>query len=70
MQISNGTFNETPLDIIANEYHGIVLLKHSLERNGKRIEYRTSHIWTMRNGKLVVWEDYPGSEAEFANAWS
>jgi ketosteroid isomerase-like protein len=70
MQMSNGTFRETPVDIIANDNHGVVLLIHSLERKGKRIEYRTSHLWTIRNGKFVAWEEYPGSEEEFKQAWS
>jgi ketosteroid isomerase-like protein len=43
---------------------------NSLERNGKQIEYRTSHRWTIRNGKFIAWEEYPGSEAEFNGAWS
>jgi ketosteroid isomerase-like protein len=70
MQMSNGTFRESPVDIIANDNHGVVLLIHSLERNGKRIEYRTSHRWTICNGKFVAWEEYPGSEEEFNKAWS
>jgi ketosteroid isomerase-like protein len=70
MQMSNGTFRETPVDIIANDYHGVVLLIHSLERNGNHIEYRTSHRWTIRNGKFISWEEYPGSEEEFNKAWS
>lgn len=70
MEISNGTFEETVFDIIANDYHGIVLLDHALERNGKRIEYRTTHRYQIRNGKFVSWEEYPGSEAEFNEAWA
>jgi ketosteroid isomerase-like protein len=70
MRISNGTFKEEVVDIIANDSHGVVLLKHSLEHNGKHIEYRTGHLWTIRNGKFVGWEEYPGSEEEFNRAWS
>lgn len=70
MEIAKGTFKETVIDIIANDYHGIVLLNHSLERTGKRIEYRTAHRWKIRNAKFVRWEEYPGSESEFNEAWS
>jgi ketosteroid isomerase-like protein len=70
MEIAQGAFRETVVDIIANDYHGIVLLNHSLERNGKRIEYRTTHRYMIRDGKFVGWEEYPGSESEFNEAWS
>jgi len=70
MEIANGTFKETAIDIIANDYHGIVLLNHSLERNGKLIEYRTTHRYKIHNGKFVSWEEYPGSESEFNEAWA
>jgi ketosteroid isomerase-like protein len=70
MEMSNGTFRETPVDIIANDYHGVVLLIHTLKRNGKKIQYRTSHRWTIRNGKFIAWEEYPGSEEELNKAWS
>jgi ketosteroid isomerase-like protein len=70
MEIANGTFKETVIDIIANDYRGVVLLKHSLERNGEHIEYRTTHRYQISNGKFISWEEYPGSEAEFNQAWS
>ena len=70
MEISNGTFEETVVDIIANDHHGIVLLNHSLKRNGKRIEYRTTHRYQIKNGKFASWEEYPGSEVEFNEAWA
>ncbi len=70
MEMSNGSFRETPVDFVANDNHGVVLLIHSLERNGRQIEYRTCHRWTIRNGKFVAWEEYPGSEEEFNKAWS
>ena len=54
MQMSEGKFRESPVDIIANDSHSVVLLIHSLGRNGKRIEYRTGHRWTIRNGKFVA----------------
>ena len=70
MEIAKGTFRETVVDIIANDYHGVVLLNHSLERNGKLIEYRTTHRYKIRDGKFISWEEYPGSESEYNDAWS
>ena len=70
MQISGGTFGERPVDIIANDDHGVVILEHWLERDGKRIEYRTDHIWGIKDGKFTSWLERPGDEAAFNRAWS
>lgn len=69
MQISGGTFGERPVTIIANDDHGIAVLDHWLERDGKRIEYRTDHLWQFRGDKVSRWEERPGSMAEFEAAW-
>lgn len=70
MQISGGTFGEKPVDIIANDEHGVAILEHWLERDGKRIEYRTDHIWRIRDGKFTGWFERPGNLDEFNRAWS
>jgi ketosteroid isomerase-like protein len=70
MEISKGTFGERPVHLIANDEHGVAILEHCLERDGKRIEYRTDHIWQFRNGKLSGWEERPGNQEEFNRAWS
>src|SRR5688500_6875413 len=41
--ISGGTFREVPYGIVANDYRGMVLLTHSLTRDGKEVRYRTVH---------------------------
>jgi ketosteroid isomerase-like protein len=69
MQISGGTFGERPVTIIANDDHGIAVLDHWLERDGRRIEYRTDHLWQFKGDKLSRWEERPGSQAEFEAAW-
>jgi ketosteroid isomerase-like protein len=70
MQICGGTFGERPVEIIANDDHGVVILDHWLERDGRRIEYRVDHIWEMRDGKMSRFRERPGNEAEFNAAWS
>lgn len=70
MQISAGTFGEKLVDIIANDYHGVAVLDQWLERDGKRIEYRTDHIWGIEDGKITSWEERPGNQEEFNRAWS
>jgi ketosteroid isomerase-like protein len=70
MEICNGTFGEKPVDLIANDEHGVAILEHWLERDGRRIEYRTDHIWQFRNGRLSGWQERPGNEEEFNRAGS
>lgn len=70
MEISGGTFGESPVAIIANDEHGVVLLDHWLERDGKRIEYRVDHIWDIKDGKVTKFVERAGSEQEFNRAWS
>ena len=69
MQISGGTFGERPVALIANDDHGIAVLDHWLESDGKRIEYRTDHLWQFNGDKVSRWEERPGSMAEFEAAW-
>lgn len=70
MQISAGTFGESPVRIVANDDSGVVVLDHWLERDGKRIDYRTDHLWGIKDGKFISWEERPGNLEEFNTAWS
>lgn len=68
--ISEGTFREVPRRIVANDRHGIVLLAHYLNRGGKELHYRTVHVWEIEKGLFTRWEEWPGDEAAFSDAWS
>jgi ketosteroid isomerase-like protein len=68
MVASGGTFREEVLDVFANDQHGILLLRHEFDREGKR-EYRTAHICELKGGKIARWTEHPGSQAEFEAAW-
>ncbi len=70
MFISGGTFGERAVRIIANDDHGVALLDHWLERGGRRVEYRTDHIWQLRDGKFCSWLERPGNQEEFDRIWS
>jgi len=63
-----GTFREDVLDVFANDDHGVLLLRHEFDRNGKR-EYRTAHICELKAEKIAKWTEHPGSLAEFEAAW-
>lgn len=68
--ISGGTFREIPYRMIANDDHGVVLLDHYLTRAGRELHYRVNHIWQIRDGVFTGWEEWPGDEEAFNQAWS
>ncbi|MFN0072220.1 MAG: nuclear transport factor 2 family protein [Chloroflexota bacterium] len=70
MQISEGTFRESIVDLMVGEQFGSVLLIHTLERNGRTIEYRTIHLWRIEHERFAEWWEYPQDLHEFEAAWS
>jgi ketosteroid isomerase-like protein len=70
MQLSGGTFREEVHDILANNEHGAVLTRHSLERGGRQFEYTTVHVWHVRDGKCTEFWEHPGDPAAFDEAWA
>ena len=66
---TEGTFQEHVLDVFANDEHGLLLLHHEFDRGGQHREYRTAHICELRDGKIASWTEFPGSLAEFEEAW-
>ena len=69
MERSGGTFREDVLGVFANDQHGVLLLHHQFERDGKCRAYRTARIVEFVDGKIAAWREHPGSEPEFADAW-
>jgi ketosteroid isomerase-like protein len=70
MELCNGTFRETVLDVAANDHRGLVLAEHEFERKGKRYVYRTAHIYRIEEGKLAEFREYPEDVYVFDEAWS
>ena len=66
---TNGTFQEHVLDVFANDEHGVLMLRHEFDREGKHREYLTAHAVQLRDGRISAWEERPGSLAEFESAW-
>ena len=64
-----GTFQEHVLDVFANDEHGILLLHHEFDRDGKHREYHTAHVCQFVDGRISAWEERPGSMREFEEAW-
>lgn len=68
-QITAGNFDEVVHDVLANDTHGVVLAVHKLTRDGKAYEYRTAHVYEIRNGKLAECWEQPQDQASFEAAW-
>ncbi len=70
MALSGGTFREELTDALANDRHGVALALHTLERDGKKYEYHTVHVWRLANGKFTEFFEHPGDPIAFEEAWA
>jgi ketosteroid isomerase-like protein len=69
MSISGGTFEEDVEDVLANDVHAVVLARHKLTRDGQTKDYRTAHVYEIRDGKLAACYEQPRDAAAFDDAW-
>jgi ketosteroid isomerase-like protein len=69
MERSGGTFQEDVLDVFANDEHGVLLLLHRFDRDGEPRRYNTAHVVELTGGRICRWEERPGSQSEFEEAW-
>ena len=69
MTITGGTFHEEVEDVLANDRHAVVLARHRFTRNGSPKDYRTAHVYEVRNGQLARCFEYPRDSAAFHDAW-
>ena len=69
MSLSQGTFREEVEDVLANDRHAIVLARHTFVREGSTKEYRTAHVYEIRDGKLARCFEQPRDYTAFHDAW-
>lgn len=67
---TGGTFREDVEDVLANARHAVVLARHHFTRGGRQHEYRTAHVYEVREGKLARCWEQPRDPAVFEEAWS
>ena len=67
---TNGTFRETVNDVFANDERAVVLVTHEFERNSRKFKYDSAHIYTIKDGKLDSFTEYPADLYYFDEAWS
>jgi ketosteroid isomerase-like protein len=53
VELSGGTFSIELHDILADDDHGVVLVREKAQRNGKTLEMDSAHIWHIKNGKAT-----------------
>ena len=57
MEVTRGSFREDVEDVLANDHHAIVLARHQFTRDEVLRDYRTAHVYDIRDGKLATcWE--------------
>lgn len=69
MQLSEGSFRETVVDVVANDRRGVVFVHHALTRAGRHYEYGSAHAYRIVNGKLATFEEYPEDLRALEAAW-
>jgi ketosteroid isomerase-like protein len=69
MEISGGTFQEEVEDVLANDRHAVVLARHRFTRDGSAKDYRTAHVYEVRDGQLTRCFEQPRDPEAFHDAW-
>src|SRR5262245_7558332 len=69
MEVTGGTFQEDVEDVLANDNHAVVLARHLCTRDGQSKEYRTAHVYDVRDGTLAECWEQPRDLAAFDDAW-
>lgn len=55
--------------ILVEESVAIVVLAHTIERDGASVRYETVNRCTLRAGLLATWFSYPLNVEDYAEAW-
>jgi uncharacterized protein len=70
MEATGGTFREDVEDVLVSEHHVVVLVRHAFTRGGQSREYRTAHVYTVKNGLLASCWEQPRDPDAFEAAWA
>jgi uncharacterized protein len=64
MELTQGTFSVTPLEILASDTTGAVVCRSQARRNGRELDDQQVHLFRLRDGQVVeVWQ-YAGPSAD------
>ncbi|HKO58728.1 MAG TPA: nuclear transport factor 2 family protein [Thermoanaerobaculia bacterium] len=70
MGLTNGTFREVVLDVFTSDRGGVVRAEHTFDRNGRAYDFRTLHIYDIRDGKLASFQEVAEDARIFDEAWA
>jgi hypothetical protein len=70
MNLAGGQFEKIVEDMLADDTHGVVLVRHRFPRNGQPKEYRSAHVYDIRDGQLREGWEQPHDQALFDDAWA
>jgi ketosteroid isomerase-like protein len=56
-ELSDGTSKVEVHDLLANDEHGVALVKESATRNGRSHEGQATHVFHLRDGKVTEFWD-------------
>jgi ketosteroid isomerase-like protein len=64
VEMTDGTLEARLHDVLANERHGVILLKEAANRNGKRLEYELIDLYHFREGLICeMWSTATDQQA-------
>jgi uncharacterized protein len=63
MEVTGGTFRLEIHDVLANDEHGVALVKTSGEREGKRLQDNQVHVFHLQGGRVTEFWNHPGDQA-------
>jgi uncharacterized protein len=70
MELSGGTFRLRVDDVLAKGDRVVVLCTESARRGGRTWSSPQVHVWTVKDGKATVFEEYPGDQQGEDEFWS
>ena len=70
MQLSGGTFRLRVDDVLAKGDRVVVLCTESARRGARTWSSPQIHVWTVKDGKATVFEEYPGDQQGEDEFWS
>jgi ketosteroid isomerase-like protein len=53
MELTNGTFRIEVHDVLANNKHGVALVRSTAQRGGKSLESNDVHVWHVSDGRAT-----------------
>lgn len=69
-QETGGSFRNEIHDMLANDDHGVALVKASATRGGQTLEGNTVHVFHMSDGKLTEFWAFPEDQRAFDDFWA